>query len=228
MTTDADKTLDQAVAGATDLAFSGPYVGVSYKDLERYGRHDNPTEGFTLDERDAEITQLYAALAVLTRATLGLTSTSPTATWVRESADAVRETERRLYAEKAFPYDAPRFPFTSDLTKLPTANALTELPTSKLFRTLESPAIRHEWTVKPGKRLFEALMARVQSALRSRVCDDQGPLAKVAAQASLVEIGKDIGVALIAILGYDHLFIPIVATIAVILTKRGLREFCAS
>lgn len=215
----------QAVAGAADLAFSGAYVGVSYRDLARYHRFENAREGLTLDERDAEITQLYAALAVLVRA--GMTSPDVTRAiqWVNDSGTAVALAERPLYGTSAFPYDAGGFPYPDQLQLLPDAGTLADLGIPELFRALQSPAIRHEWTVKAGKRLFVELSNRIERVTRSRICANTG-LFGTGGHDAWLDVAKEVALALATTYGFDGRLSPIAATVAVILARRGLKEFC--
>jgi len=221
-----DASVTAAVAGAADLAFSGPYLGVSYKDLARYNRWESAAQQLTLDERDAEITQLYAALSVLVRASLRRDESAPADRWLRNSATAVTTFERRIFGAGAFPYDDEAFPHKSELAALDRAvPAHASIP--QLFAALQLDVVRHEWTVKPGKRLFVELSGRISTVARHHLCSDQAVLGRIENQNDFLDGSKEVVLVMLAHYGFEQALLPTLATLGVILVRRGLREFCA-
>ena len=219
--------VQQAVAGAADLAFSGAYIGVSYRDLARYKRWENPAEGLVLDEDDAEITHLYAALSVLVRAAMTEPAATPGSKWITAAGEAVREAERRFYPATAFPYDASGFPDEDARNALPTAQQLAAVSMRERFRLLEADSIRHEWTVKAGKRLFNQLTVRLDAGVRRVICNDKGALG-LGNHGDLLQASASVAAFIVGEYGFDQNLIGVAASMAVIMVRRGLEQFCAA
>ena len=137
-------------------SYIGPhaYVGVSWRDLSRYNEYSEP--GLILTQQDKELTQLYAGLAVLAWDMKQYLAKSrrKDARLFKEVIASVKIEDRKRYGPGAFPYDSKRFPYTEELAAFPKGLARTADEGRPTVQPLGGNYIRHEWTVKPGKKLF--------------------------------------------------------------------------
>jgi hypothetical protein len=177
------------------------------------------------------LTQLYAALSVYTRDARGVVlGSEPGSIYLHTIVTAVADEEERHYPGQAFPYDGTGFPHKKALEALPTNLAKSIVDGSRspadVLAILNTANIRHEWTVKPGKRLYAYLVRTLPQALRSAVCGRGGLRERLEHHADMIEIAKDLALILLHLFDREKIYYPIVATVAVIATNRGLAEIC--
>ena len=138
-----------------DAILPGPYAGMSWRELQRFGAYEEA--GFKLTKEDMLLTQHYAGLAVLCKLLHDYLASHPRTDgeWFEKIINEMSAEEKNAwYGPTAFPYDSENFPFLAELEKFPKGlveNAERGTPSVK---ELANPAIRHEWTVKPGKKLL--------------------------------------------------------------------------
>lgn len=117
--------------------FIGPrgYVGVSWKDLERYNQYEEPDSGFKLTQEDKSLTQLYAGLAVLSKDLKEYLFSYPRedAALFEEVVTMVGAVERKRYGAMAFPYDNPQFPYKIELAEFPKGLAVRQPKVNQLL-----------------------------------------------------------------------------------------------
>ena len=219
-----DQQLDLLVSAASELLGPGQYAGTSWRDLYRFDEFTQavgtPAE-LRFNSVDMTAMQAYAALAVWTRAVIA----DGSSTTINGIAANVAALERTLYGSQAFPYgeDAAKSGVLD--AAFPDSAALMADPLEALIR-LSSDSLRHEWTVKPGKRLYEALVLRLPAAARRVICEPNGLLTRYESRKDAVEIAKELSLLFVAALGHEVLLLPLCVTAAVIMVHRGLESFC--
>ncbi len=165
---EVNKRLLTSLLKKADTFDGGGYVGESYRDLARYGSYEEAGLKLVLD--DIQLTQLYAGLAVFSSELHSYLKQFPRedAAWFEEVITSVHSEEQRRYGPGAFPYDDPAFPYTDVFPKGLAQSADQGHPT---VIPLGDQAIRHEWTVKPGKRLF----IKFGLAFKEVICGTSSP-----------------------------------------------------
>jgi hypothetical protein len=212
------------VDAASELLGPGEYAGSSWRDLNRLNEFaqavGTPAE-MRFDESDKSAMQAYAALAVWTRVIVA-DGSSPSIT---EIAASVAKIERTLYGSQAFPYGGDPAKAGVLDAAFPDSTAVAANPLAVLGR-LSSDDFRHEWTVKPGKRLYEAIVVRLPAAARRAICEPNGLLTRYESQKNFLEVAKELALLLVAVLGHEALLLPLSVTTAVIMVHRGLTSYC--
>ncbi len=206
--------------------FEGPlgYRGISWRDLTRYNAYQEP--GFELTEKDKDLTQLYAGLAVLSRDIHQHLVKSPRddVALFEEVITAVSAEERQRYGAKAFPYDDPKFPYKTELSKFPSDLAVKAASGKPTVEPLGHANICHEWTVKVGKKL----LLKFSEKFKSVICGKDGPYEQfekgLLNQATL----PTTIVASILTAGFSTatFWCPLAVYIALLLVKTGLKTYC--
>jgi hypothetical protein len=209
-------------------SFEGPasYVGVSWDHLERYNGYEEPESGFKLTEEDKSLTQIYAGLAVLSRDIQKHLAKSPRedSALLQEVVTSVGAEERKQYGPTAFPYDHKRFPYQHDLARFPQDLAEKAAKGRPTVTGLGSQNICHEWTVKPGKRLF----LKFGEKLKAVVCGKGGPYEQfesgLLGQTELpTVIASHI---LVAGISTATLWYPLAVYVGLLLVRTGLKTYC--
>jgi hypothetical protein len=148
------------------------------------------------------------------------------ADWLKEVIKSVEDEERPRYGAGAFPYEDPYLtPFKDSLGEFPTGLAEAAANGSPSVTGLEDPKIRHEWTVKPGKRLYNAIIRNLGDELKQLICGKAGPI-ELAAGALLGAV-----VEAVAKVFFDHasagtFWYPLVCYVAVLVCQPSLEKFC--
>jgi len=215
-------------------SFTGPkpYAGVSWRDLERYNRYQEPASGFVMTAEDLPLTQLYAGLAVLSRDIhlyLAKSARKDTALF-RNIVSAVNAEEKKRYGSTAFPYDDPQFPYQAELKLFPKGLALKAIRGKPTLAPLGDNAIRHEWTVKAGKKLLLEFLTKAGPQFKSGICGTDGLYYKFFKIES-DEMKLTVEIANLALGSFGiatALWYPLAACLAGILVKRGLNLYCES
>jgi hypothetical protein len=88
---------------------------------------------------------------------------------------------------------------------------------------LTTPAIIHEWTTKPGKRIFQ----RFGANFRQTICGPGGPYQQFGGKNEPVTSASAI---VILVSGAGAIiplyFVPLLALCAMVVVKTGLKTFC--
>lgn len=221
---DIDKRLLRSLIQSAEAFVGGGYAGESYRDIERYGSYEEP--GLKLTQGDIPLTQLYAGFAVLARDIHLYLSNVPRddAKPFEEAVTEIHNEDSRLHLATNFPYSNPEFPFQQELHEFPRGLAEEAARGAPTVKPLGDPRIRHEWTVKPGKRLFVKLAGK----FRIVVCGKDGPYEQfengLVNQAALpTTIASAI---LVSGLSAATLWYPVAVYISLLLIKTGLKTFC--
>jgi hypothetical protein len=222
-----------AVLDAAENWPIGGYVGSSWKTLQEDGLYQEP--GLSITRVDETSFHQYAALAVYSSVLTKHNEQSPAPHLLRTSIDEVRKADRAKYTADPFPYDELRSgharslePFTVGLLA-----AAARDPMDAMGR-LGHTGIRHEWTVKPGRRLFVSIMRAIDQrrvpgtsgTFKEAACGPEGWSVKIERHGDLIEISREVGLLILGILGQEHLLYPIAATLVTIMLRRGLDLYC--
>lgn len=111
------------------------------------------------------MTQLYAGLVVLTWDIHHFLahSSRDDARWLEEAVASVNIEEKARHGPSAFSYDDVAFPHLRELLAFPVGLAEAACSGNPAVSALGDPAILHEWTVKPGKRLIGKFKSEFRS-----------------------------------------------------------------
>lgn len=211
----------------------GSFAGVSTRDLARHGFYQEPGLEFT---RDDELSfQLYSALSVycskIEEDVMELPSQHP----LRAAFEGAAASDVVRYPADPFPFSGSNSdhrrvldPLVGDLRALALSN-----PVGAMER-LGQPSIRHEWTVKPGKRIYTKLIEGISSlmvsgtsqTLHEAICGPTGLRQTMEEHGDAIDVAKDLGLLVLAVLGIDQLLLPIAATVTVIVFRRGFNVYC--
>lgn len=170
---------------------------------------------------DYAVGQLYAGLAVLARDMYQYLLQNPRddATLFQEVITLVNSEERRIHGNKAFPAYAG-LPVADLPTQLASA-AARGMPT---VLPLGNREIVHEWTFKPGKRLFIKFGVK----FKETICGKDGPYEQfnngLLGQATLP---RTIAIAILSA-GFSPVtfWYPLAVYISILLVKTGLKTYC--
>jgi hypothetical protein len=211
----------------------GAYIGSSWRQIQKYGIYQEPALQIT--QKDEMSFQLYAALAVyasaLTRSTSLLEGTKP----LNGALEAAIKGDRQPGRTDVFPYyeadsenGAALSPFRDDLVQL------AEHDPVAVIARLKRGGICHEWTVKPGKRIFDALLEALDQlgmntpdlAFRKKICAADGYRVRLEHGADYFDVAKELAFLVAAMIGFEQVFLPITVTVTVILMRHGLNWYC--
>jgi hypothetical protein len=222
------RRLDALLKPARDIATAGgPFAGSVWKDLERFDEYSEPETGLRFEKVDKPLVQAYASLAVWGHAiaTNAQVVTTFAGSPVSAAIDDAAVLDRRVYGEEAFPYKLGSTHAKTIEQIVPAKVTGNESPAT-IMRWLSNPAIRHEWTVKPGRRFYTCLLNRIDDKFRQPVCSPDGLLARYERRSDEIELGREIVLTLLAAIGYEHIYYPVAVTVASILVRRGLERYC--
>jgi hypothetical protein len=202
----------------------GPYSGLSWRELDRFGRYEEP--GLMLTKEDKYLIQHYAGLAVLCKDIHGYLAKCPRedAKLFEEVVAAVNAEDGRRYGPTTFPYDSPDFPYMWELARFPKGLAERAARGEIIINELADAAIRHEWTVKPGKKL----LLKFAGKFKEVTCGKDGPYERfkngLVGQADLPIV---IAVQILTVgISTAVLWYPLAIYIGLLLVKTGLKTYC--
>lgn len=172
-------------------------------------------------EEDYKNGQLYAGLSVLTRDMyLYLVDRSrDDAALFKDVISEVSKEERKLHGDHAFPdYKG------LDLKFFPKQLASEAAMGSMTLKPLGDRNIVHEWTFKPGKRLFIKFSVK----FRDTICGADGPYEKF--ENGLIgqaDLPKSIA-ATVLLAGFSAatFWYPLAIYLSILLVKTGLKTYC--
>ena len=207
-------------------SYEGPrsYIGVSWDHLEKYNAFKEP--GFELTEKDKFLTQIYAGLAVLSRDIHQYLSKNPRddVSLFEDVITAVSIVERQRYNTGAFPYDDPQFLYKTELSQFPSDLAAKAAGGKPTVVPLGDVNLRHEWTVKVGKKLF----LKFGEKFKSVICGKDGPYEQfekgLLKQATLPT--TIVSAILTAGFSTATFWYPLAIYITLLLIKTGLKTYC--
>jgi hypothetical protein len=221
-----EKNINLLIKQATDQVGPYSYIGVSYRDLRRYQNFKE--EGLELTKEDIQLTQLYAGLSVLSSAYFKERKTARADKFI-DLIQQVHEEDVKRYHANAFPYDNEKeFPYPNELKTINSflnENLSSEQPSLEI---LKHPEIRHEWTVKPGKKLFQKFLKATNRKLKKIICEkDSGLLNKVKNGGDEKDVIKEVLLVALPLLGIPWgKFLSIGVLLSTILVTRGLNLYC--
>ena len=180
-------------------------------------------DGLRFTEKDVLAGRVYVGLAVLVRDMYYYLEEHPASgsPLFTEVVDLVNEEEGGRYGARAFPnYEGlPDF----QVSALPTGLAQAAASGNPTVAGLGSAAIVHEWTFKPGKRLFTHFVERLGPSCRDYVCGDatltKSTLHKQAIGIALGTLASDFGTTVF--------WLPLAAYLGLGVAEKGLDEYCA-
>lgn len=174
---------------------------------------------------DLPLGQFYAGLAVLARDMHQYLAKHPRgdAALFEEVVSLVNSEEGRLYGGSAFP-NYGGLPVEKLPEKLASAAALGH-PT---VTPLGERDIVHEWTFKPGKRLFARFLQKFGRKFKETICGKDGPYEQfnkgLLGQAALPTTIA--GTILTAGFSPATFWYPLAVYMSILLVKTGLKTYC--
>ncbi|OGO18555.1 MAG: hypothetical protein A2Z15_08915 [Chloroflexi bacterium RBG_16_50_11] len=179
-----------------------------------------------MNEKDKYLTQLYAGLTVLSRDIHQYLSEYPRddGNLFENVITAVSGEERLRYGSGAFPYNDSYFTHKIELSSFPTDLAKKAAEGNPNIESLGNANIRHEWTVKVGKKLF----LKFGEKFKSVICGKDGPHEQL--ENKLLNQATLPAAIVSAILtnGFSTatFWYPLAVYIALLLVKTGLKTYC--
>jgi hypothetical protein len=205
-----------------DILTSGGIV----RDIHRYGSYQE--KGLEIKPEDMKLSIYYAGLAVLCRDMYEYLPMLPEedATLFKEILSSVIAEDQELYSVAAFPYTNPDFPFKDLWSQLPEGMAASAAKGSPTIKQLGHRDIVHEWTLKPGMRLFHKFALK----FKKTVCGKNGPYEQF--KKGLIgkaDMPQAIATAVISA-GFSPatFWCPLAVYISILLIKTGLEMYCES
>jgi hypothetical protein len=188
--------------------------------------------GLRITHDDYPLGQYYVGLAVLVRDMHRYLETHPRddSTLFHDVVTAVHTDDAARYgSDAAFPNYGGRLANEAEALPVGMAAAADQgHPTLKALSN--NPSIVHEWTFKPGKRLFNHFLQKFGREFKEVICGDGGPYQQVMkddgllGQANLPNVIA--GTLLTGVFGGATFWAPLAVYIAILLVKTGLKTFC--
>lgn len=215
--------IDQMLYEINNMS-GGPYIGLSWHALEKFNSYEEGTQ-FKMVRDDMELTQLYAALSVYSKNAIDYTQQHPEQKepLLMDVFTLVNREETARFRNNAFPYTDEAFSYKSELTLFPADLAQKAAGGNPSVEGLDNEKIRHEWTVKTGKRIFLRFLFEFGNKIKVHICDYYK-----SHEAESKDLVKEINRILLVRAGLftESIWIPIAGFIAVLLVKKGLDAFC--
>jgi hypothetical protein len=215
--------IDQMLYDINNMS-GGPYTGVSWHALHKYNSYEEGTQ-FKMVADDMNLTQLYAALSVYSKNAMEYVHQHPDQKdpLLMDVFTLVNREETARFRNNAFPYSDEGFSYKSELPFFPADLARKAAEGNPSVEGLDNDKIRHEWTVKTGKRIFLRFLFEFGNKIKDHICEyykshetESKDLVKEINRILLVRAG----------LFTESVWIPIAGFIAVLLVKKGLDKFC--
>jgi hypothetical protein len=186
-------------------------------------------QGLELTTDDLPLGLLYAGLSVLARDMHAYLAKHPRedAALFGEVVSLVSAEESNQFGGKAFP-DYDGLP-EAEVSALPTGLASEAAMGQPRVEPLgDRDVVVHEWTSKPGKRLFITFLQKFGRAFKETICGEDGPYEQfnegLIGQAALpATIASAI---LTAGLSTDTFWYPLAVYLSILLIKTGLKVYC--
>jgi hypothetical protein len=216
--------IDQLLYEINNMS-GGKYAGASWHAMEKYNSYEEGSQ-FKMVKDDMNLTQLYAALTVYSKNAMEYAQLHPEQKepLLMDVFTLVNREETARFRNNAFPYNEKGFSYKSDLAFFPVDLAQKAAEGNPSAEGLDNEKIRHEWTVKTGKRIFLRFLFEFTSKIKDHICEyykshegESKDLVKEINRILLVRAG----------LFTESLWIPIAGFVAVLLVKKGLDKFCS-
>lgn len=202
----------------------GPYKGASWEALQKFNSYEEGTQ-FKMVPEDMELTQLYAALSVYSKNVMEYAQQHPDQEedQLMDVFNLVNLEETARFRNNAFPYHDAGFSYKDELAFFPADLAWKAAEGNLSVEGLNNEKIRHEWTVKTGKRIFLRFLFEFGQKIKDHVCEYY-----TSHQSEPKDLVKEINRILLVRAGLftESIWIPIAGFIAVLLVKKGLDKFC--
>jgi hypothetical protein len=202
----------------------GPYTGTSWEALRKFNSYEEGTQ-FKMVPGDMELTQLYAALSVYSRNAMEYAQQHAEyrEDQLMDVFNLVNLEETARFRNNAFPYTDAGFSYKDDLDSFPRDLARKAAAGNISIEGLENEKIRHEWTVKTGKRIFLRFLFEFGQKIKDHVCEYY-----TSHENESKDLVKEINKILLLRTGLftESLWIPFAGFIAVLIVKKGLDKFC--
>jgi hypothetical protein len=215
--------IDQMLFEINNMS-GGPYTGVSWHALEKYNSFEEGSQ-FKMIPDDMNLTQLYAALSVYSKNALEYAQhhSDQKDLLLMDVFTLVNREETARFRNNAFPYNDESFPYKKELALFPTDLAQKAAEGNPSVKGLDHENIRHEWTVKTGKRIFLRFLFEFGNKIKDQLCEYYK-----SHESESKDIVKEINRILLVRAGMftESVWIPIAGFIAVLLVKKGLDKFC--
>lgn len=197
-------------------------AGSMVRQIEEYGYYEEHGIRFTQD--DYRVGQLYSGLAVLSRDMHHYLSQHPRddAILFTQAVKQVHSLERQNYGLGAF----PDYIGLQGVEALPKDLALAATLGKLSFTPLGSKEIVHEWTFKPGKKVFVQLLQRAGPPFKRIVCTPDGPLALLNQELQKPAIRTIAKAILATCFTVVEFWVPLAVVTAAVLVDLGLRKYC--
>lgn len=219
--------VEEVVRQAQALTMTRPPGGLMLRRIQEDGFYEE--DGLVVTAEDLPYCQHYAALAILAKGMNDHLALHPRedATNFLQLVKLVSEKDKPRYGPAAFPEyrGYPHEVLPPTLASL-AAEAASGQPS---LRGLGDPDLVHEWTTKPGMRVFKDLVARLQSrsAAVKRFCAPGG----VAELLKEGKMGEGQAIAAVAqsillFLAPGAFWIPPAVVASTVLVKRGFSLLC--
>ena len=175
--------------------------------------------GLRFEKEVLENGQIYAGLSVLTRDMYSYLKSHP-----QDDATLIEDIVHQVFAEET--YGDQSFPKYVGLPyeTLPTQFASVAAAGQPNITDLGSRDIVHEWTVKPGKRLFLKFRAK----FKETICGKNGPYEMFQDNLGQSDLPKKIveAILLSGVISPATFWYPLAVYIAILLVKTGLKTYC--
>lgn len=204
------------------------------KGIREFGEYQE--NGFKFTKEDLKAVVYYAGLAILCRDINESLSElhQKDSDLFKDVISSVHEDEQKKWGTSAFPYDDREFPFKYWFAELPELETLTADPARSLslIRSVGEYNLVHEWSVKPGKRLYIQFLDKFGRKFKDSICKGANSpydLFQKNIEPSTIH-QKCVIVSLTAITDSSPALIwyPIAGFIGFILAKTGLKAYCES
>jgi hypothetical protein len=202
----------------------GMYTGASWHTLDKYNSYEEGAQ-FKMARDDMNLTQLYAALSVYSRNSMEYAQQHPEQKepLLMDVFTLVNREETARFRNNAFPYNDQGFSYKNELAFFPADLARQAAEGNPSVKGLDNEKIRHEWTVKTGKRIFLRFLFEFGNKIKDPVCKYYN-----SHESESKDLVKEINRILLVRAGLfaESVWIPVAGFIAVLLVKKGLDNFC--
>ena len=231
-----EKQIDTLVGQALNKTNPYSYGGISWSDLQRYNEYKE--EGLELTKDDMSLTQIYAGLTVLSKE-IYEDDLSKQPEIIKNTMHEAIRWDKKKYPLTAFPYDSEEFPYPKDLNIINNVIEKIKKQSSPSLKFLDENKIRHEWTVKVGKKILMILIKNIEmdpvlivgdavkQKFKSFICGKNGINNKLKKGGDEAELVKSLATYLLPAIGVASASAaPFVVLVSVILIKSYLKTYC--
>jgi hypothetical protein len=226
---DDEALTEKIVKEALDLTTTKGPAGLMVRRIREDGIYEEA--GLVVTEEDLRYSQHYAVLAILAKGMNDYLALNPRddAAEFHTLIELVNRKDKQMYGPGAFP-EYRGLPY--EVLPPSLASLVAEAASGKpSLHGLDDPDLVHEWTTKPGMRLFKLLVERLRSRSEAvkRICAPGG-IADLLRDGKMGESQVIMAVvqSLLLILAPGQFWIPLAVVASTVLVKRGLTQFCGN